>query len=72
MKKRWPEMLSYVTLEKRYERVLAMQKADKNRFKPNPRGEGFLNRHERYRELIWAMEPVLRTHCDRMQSEPVA
>ncbi|MGO9171994.1 MAG: hypothetical protein ACLP7P_08530 [Rhodomicrobium sp.] len=48
------------TLELRYERILRMQREDKNRFKPNPRGEGYLTRNERYQELIWQIEPVLR------------
>jgi hypothetical protein len=52
-------MVSIKTLEKRYERVLKMQRNDKARFKPNPRG-GYLTRNERYQELLRQIEPILR------------
>lgn len=47
------------TLKRRYERILRMQCEDKNRFKPNPRGEGYLTRNERYNELFWEIEREL-------------
>ena len=53
-------MVSIKTLEKRYERVLKMQRNDKARFKPNPRGDGYLTRDERYQEILWQIEPILR------------
>lgn len=43
-------------LERRLTRVRAMRMADKNRFKPNPNGDGYLTREERWNELIWAIE----------------
>jgi hypothetical protein len=56
-------MVSIKTLEKRYERVLKMQRNDKARFKPNSRGDGYLTRNERYQELLWQIEPILRKEC---------
>jgi len=43
-------------LEKRLERVNRMEKGDASRFKPNPRGPGFLTRSDRYRELRWEIK----------------
>ena len=53
-------MVSIKTLEKRYERVLKMRRNDKGRFRPNPRGDGCLTRNERYQEILWQIEPILR------------
>ena len=36
----------------RYERVRRMEHADKERFKPNPLGPGYLTRYERYTEVF--------------------
>jgi hypothetical protein len=52
--------ISTRALEKRYEKILAMKQADKNRFRQNPLGEGYLTRNERYNELLWSIEPELR------------
>ena len=43
-------------IEARLTRVRALRMADKNRFKPNPRGDGYLTRDERWMEVIWAIE----------------
>lgn len=56
------------TLEKRYERVLKMKQGDKNRFRPNPLGEDYLTRNERYNELLWEIEPELRRRYDEAPS----
>jgi hypothetical protein len=53
-------MVSINTLEKRYERVLKMQRDNKGHFRPNPRGDGYLTRNDRYREILWQIEPILR------------
>lgn len=43
-------------LEKRLARINAMERADKTRFQPNPNGEGYLTRAERYQELRWQIQ----------------
>lgn len=52
--------LSTRTLERRYERVLDLQRSDPLRFLPNPLGPGYLTRQERYSEIIWTLERELR------------
>lgn len=44
------------TLHRRLERVRAARMADAARYLPNPRGDGYLTRNERWLELIWAIE----------------
>lgn len=56
--------LSDVALMKRYDRIRSMKMADRNRFKPNPRGDEYLTREERYNELLWLLEPAIR---DRLE-----
>ena len=43
-------------LERRYDKIVAMRKADPERLKPNPLGPGFLTRDERYCELLLLIE----------------
>jgi len=47
-------------LEQRLSRVRVMRMADKNRFRPNPNGDGYLTREERWNELIWSIERKLK------------
>lgn len=51
--------LSDMALQNRYEKILKMQSTDKNRFKQNALGDGYLTRNERYMELRWQIEPEL-------------
>jgi len=52
--------ISTLTLDRRYTRIVEMMRTDPNRFKPNPLGDGFLNRNDRYWELLYVIEPELR------------
>lgn len=47
-------------LASRYWRVIALKNADTKRFQPNPLGDGFLTRNERYNELLWRIVDELR------------
>ena len=53
--------ISTLALYRRYTRIIEMMRSDPRRFKPNPLGDGFLNRNDRYRELLYVIEPELRT-----------
>jgi hypothetical protein len=52
-------MVSIKTLEKRYERVLKMQR-DQGALQAQPSRRRLPHRNERYQELLWQIEPILR------------
>jgi hypothetical protein len=47
-------------LQKRLDRVRAIEARDPKRFSPNPLGPGFLTRRERYNEILWELKRRLR------------
>ncbi len=53
--------LSEDTLAQHLKRAYAGQTADVNRFKPNPRGPGYLTRNERWSEVIRTYEREFMT-----------
>lgn len=62
--KRTPfHFLSEDTLAQHLKRAYAGQKADVNRFKPNPLGPGYLTRNERWNEVIRTYEREFMDRC---------
>ena len=51
------KLISDKTLLDRLERVRQMRDRDINLHAPNPRGDGYLNRNDRYNELLWQLTP---------------
>lgn len=49
--------ISDKTLFARQEQVRKMCAADTKRHLPSPLGNGFLNRNDRYNELLWQLTP---------------
>lgn len=51
--------------KRRLQKVVAIEKADANRFKPNPRGEGYLTKAERYAELRFRLADLIEEYQER-------
>ena len=46
----------YLRLDQRHTRIHRAMLRDRNRFLPNPRGDGYVTRAERWWEVLWALE----------------
>lgn len=53
-------MYTLDNLQRRLDRVNAIEARDANRFAPNPLGPGYLTRRERYSELRWELQRRMR------------
>lgn len=56
--------VSTSTLYRRYKRIQSMMYKDRSRFQPNPRGDGYLTKHERYIDLRDTLAAELRRRHD--------
>lgn len=64
--------LSDKTLASRIKRVHRGQREDKDRFRENPRGPGFLTRNERWSQLIRDLEEEFIRRCMHRAAEHIA